>query len=141
MPIDLLSTVKKTSQFAFDSPLLNNILGNSIFIAVCIALLMVLLIMIMYPAEADTPFSVVCKMFLYMFFGSFVIVFLHDGVIKHMMQDSQEEKYQEEILSGVNSQNRVNIYGPQPVIKPNIEPSEEPLQQTQQIFNPFSTTQ
>jgi hypothetical protein len=91
MPIDLYGGVfKKASNWAFGSPLLNNVLGSSIFVAITIALLMVVLIMIMYPAKSGTSISVVLKMFVYMLFGSLLIVFLHDGVIKYMNDEKLE---------------------------------------------------
>jgi hypothetical protein len=91
MPIDLYGGVfKKASNWAFGSPLLNNVLGSSIFVAITIALLMIVLIMIMYPAKSGTSFSVVLKMFVYMLFGSMLIVFLHDGVIKYMNDEKLE---------------------------------------------------
>jgi hypothetical protein len=132
MPIDLLSTVKQTSQFAFNSPILNNVLGSSIFVAVSITLLVILIIMIMYPAKNNTPFSLICKMFLYILFGSFILVFLHDGVIKHMLNEDIEDKYKEEMMSGINPQNRDLLYGPQAVVRPNIV---EEQTQADQILN------
>ncbi len=91
MPIDLYGGVfKKASNWAFGSPLLNNVLGSSIFVAITIALLMVVLIMIMYPAKSGTSISIVLKMFVYMLFGSLLIVFLHDGVIKYMNDEKLE---------------------------------------------------
>lgn len=119
MPIDLLSTVKKTSHFAFSSPLLNNVLGSSLFVSIIVALIMVLLVMIMYPAQKNTPFSVICKMFLYMFLGSIIVVFLHDGVIKCMLQEEIDDRQQEDFMRGVIPTNRDQYYGQQQV-RPNL---------------------
>jgi hypothetical protein len=87
MPIDLYSSLRGASQWAFGSPLLNNILGSSLFVAIVVALLMILLIMFMYPAKPGTSFAVIAKMFVYMFFSSLLVIFLHDGVIKYMMEE------------------------------------------------------
>lgn len=107
MPIDLYSSLKGASQWAFGSPLLNNILSNSVFVAFVIALLMVLLIMFMYPAKAGTPFSVIAKLFVYMFFGTLLIVFLHDGIIKYMMEEEFTTKDNEYFMQNTTMQGRV----------------------------------
>ena len=62
MPIDLLSCPKKTSKWAFASPIVNNILWNSLFVAAIIAFLMIIIIMVMYPAKQGTSFSIIVKM-------------------------------------------------------------------------------
>ncbi len=103
MPIDLYSSIKKTSQWAFGSTILNNILGSSIFVSLIIALIMVLLIMIMYPAKSGTPFSVIAKMFIYMLFSSMLVIFLHDGVIKYMFEEELQEQKDDAIITGGTS--------------------------------------
>jgi hypothetical protein len=101
MPIDLYSSIKKASQWAFGSQLLNSILGSSLFVAVVIALLMILLVMIMYPAKSGTSFSVVIKMFVYMFFGSLLTIFLHDGVLKYMMEEELSTKDSDDFMRNI----------------------------------------
>jgi len=115
MPIDLLSSIKKTSQWTFSSPTLNYILGSSFFVAIIIALLMIILIMILYPAQKNTPFSVVCKLFIYMFFGSMLVVFLHDGVIKTMYEEEQLSKEHDSLMSGVDVVNADVVYNVNPM--------------------------
>ncbi len=106
MPIDLHSSLKGASQWAFGSPLLNSVLGSSIFVAFVIALLMVLSIMFMYPAKAGTPFSVLAKLFVYMFFGTMLIVFLHDGVIKYIIEEEYTEKDNEYFMQNTTLEGR-----------------------------------
>lgn len=106
MPIDLYSTVKKTSHWAFANNFINKTLGSSIFVALSIALLMILIIMFMYPAKAGTPFYIVMKMFVYMFFGSLLIVFLHDGVIKYLFEEEHQEKRNEVFMQNTTAEGR-----------------------------------
>ncbi len=108
MPIDLYSSIKKTSQWAFGSPLLNGVLGSSLFVAVVIALIMMLLIMFLYPAKPGTSFSVVFKMFVYMFFSSLLVIFLHDGVIKYMMEEDLTSKDSEDFMRNTTMQGRLS---------------------------------
>jgi hypothetical protein len=92
MPIDLCGSINKTSQWAFGSPILNSIFGSSVFVAIVIAFIMILLIMVMYPAKSGTSLGIVVKMFIYMLFGSLLIVFLHDGVIKAQYSEQQDDE-------------------------------------------------
>lgn len=141
MPIDLYSSLKGASQWAFGSPLLNNVLGSSVFVASIIALLMVLLIMFMYPAKSGTPFSVIAKLFVYMFFGTMLIVFLHDGVIKYMMEEEFAEKDSEQFMQNATMHGRIadpsysNMYKTvspvsaplnAPVVTPEVDPNPSP---------------
>lgn len=117
--IDLNSSIKKTSNLVFSSPLLNGILGSSLFVAVVISLIMVILIMLYYPAQLGTPFSIVCKIFIYMFLASFLVVFLHDGVFKFLLQEQEQERNDEDILSGTNNNGRDVVYNNTPMVNPN----------------------
>lgn len=107
MPIDLLSSSKKVSQFAFSSPFLNKILGSSLFTAGIVSFLMVMLIMVMYPAKSGTSFSIVVKMFIYMFFGSLLVIFLHDSVVRFMMEEEYNEKQSEAFMQNITQTGRV----------------------------------
>lgn len=141
MPVDLGSTIKKTSRFIFSSNLLNNILGSSLFLSILMSIFMLLLVMIIYPAKSGTPISVLCKLFIYMFFGSLAFIFLHDGIIKNFFEEEELERQENDILQGTNSLNKDVVYGKtmiDPTIKkPDIklapvqkkieEPVEEPV--------------
>ncbi len=136
MPIDLHSSLKGASQWAFGSPLLNNALGSSICVALIIALLMILLIMFMYPAKPGTPFSVLAKLFVYMLFGTMMIVFLHDGVIKYMIEEEYVTKDNEYFMQNTTIEGRKadpsysSIYKPisplSQVAPPIIQPPASP---------------
>ena len=115
MPIDLYSSIKKTSQWAFGSPALNSILGSCVFVAVVIALVMILLVMFMYPAKAGTSFSIVAKMFVYMLFGSMLIIFLHDGILRHTFEEEMHDQAENDIVTGGTMTDLVYGVGRQPI--------------------------
>jgi hypothetical protein len=132
MPIDLYGSLKKTSQWAFGSPLLNNILSSNLFVALVISVIMILLIMIMYPAKSGTPFSIIAKMFIYMFFGTALIIFLHDSVLKYMIQEEGDADSDVNIMRNTTSEGRVadpayaSLYTP-------INPVPQPIPQQTMI--------
>jgi hypothetical protein len=139
MPIDLYSSIKKASQWAFGSPLLNGVLGSSLFVACVIAMLMILIIMFMYPAKSGTPFSVVIKMFVYMLFGSLLIIFLHDGVIKYMMEEEFSNKDSEEFMRNTTMQGRMSDPSYAQLYKP-IQPKLQETQPIQSQITPVAST-
>lgn len=128
MPIDLLSSIRKTSHWAFGSPILNNILGSSIFVALTIAIIMILIIMFMYPAKSGTPFSIVGKMFIYMFFITLMVIFLHDGVIKYMFEEELGEKASDDIMQGVTLSSKNVVYNNTPPVNPTLTQLPAPIQ-------------
>ena len=79
--IDFNSSTKKATNWVFTNSTLNSLLGNSLSLGITISLLMVLLVMVMYPAKAGTSFSIMVKLFIYMFLGSTIFIFLHDGIM------------------------------------------------------------
>jgi hypothetical protein len=120
MPFDLAGSIRKTSQWAFSSPLLNNILGSSLFVALTISLLMVLLIMVLYPAKKGTKFSVLCKLFIYMFFGTLLIIFLHDSVIKFMFEETEQEKEDVDFMRGTTHGGKDGVYNQSMMVAPSM---------------------
>ena len=71
--------------------------------------------MIMYPARKNTQLSVLCKMFIYMFFSSLLIVFLHDGVIKTMYDEELQTSEENNMMSGIDVVNADAVYNSNPM--------------------------
>lgn len=107
MPIDFLSSTRSAAKWAFGSPFLNKVLGSSMFVAGIVSFLMIMLIMIMYPAKSGTSFSIVLKMFVYMFFGSLLVIFLHDGVVRYMADDARNQAESEAFMQNITQTGRI----------------------------------
>ena len=116
MPIDLCSSVGSVSQYAFGSSALNGILSSSIFMAIMISFIMVILIMILYPAKKGTSFFLVGKMFVYMFFISWMLVFLHDSVLNYINKEKEQSDLSHDFMHGVSHKDPV--YGNYEPISP-----------------------
>ena len=135
MPIDLYSSSKAASRWAFGSPFLNKILGSSLFVSGIVAFLMILLIMVMYPAKPGTSFSIVVKMFIYMFFGSLLVIFLHDGVVRYLTEEERNEKQADAFMQNITQTGRTSdpsyaaMYKP---ITPQINTPQTASQSTSQ---------
>jgi hypothetical protein len=82
MPIDLCNSIKGVGGYASSSSTLSGVFGSTIFTACLVTFVMILIVLVMYPAKRGTSFFVVGKMFVYMFMGNLLMLFLHGGVIK-----------------------------------------------------------
>lgn len=124
MTIDLGNSIRKTSNVVFSSNFLNNILGNSIFVAVIITVIFMLLVMVMYPAKRGTSGLVLIKMLIYMFFGSLLVVFLHDGVIKHTIEEANGDRESTDFMRGTTMEGKDIVYGQTRPVQPSaVQPS------------------
>lgn len=132
MPIDFYSTAKKTSQWAFGSPFLNKILSSSAFVAGIVSFLMIILIMIMYPAKSGTSFSIVIKMFVYMFFGSLLFIFLHDGVVRYMTEEAHNEQQSVAFMQNITQTGRTADPSYATMYKPIVPAAQASQQSTPQ---------
>jgi len=104
--IDFNSSTKKATNWVFTSSTLNSLLGNSLSLAITISLLMVLIVMVMYPAKQGSSFSIIIKMFIYMFLGSTIFIFLHDGIINNNIMSELKDSKGDELFSNMNSKDR-----------------------------------
>lgn len=138
MPIDLYSSSKAASRWAFGSPFLNKILGSSLFVAGIVAFLMILLIMVMYPAKSGTSFSVVVKMFIYMFFGSLLVIFLHDGVVRYLAEEDRNEKQADAFMQNITQTGRTADPSYASMYKP-IAPQTTAQTTSQTVAQPSTT--
>ena len=90
MPINFDESLTSLSQWAFGSPFLNQILGNSVLLSTVISLIVLLLIMFIYPAKQGTGPSVLFQIFIYVFLSTNLLIMLHDGITKYKKQTSDD---------------------------------------------------
>jgi hypothetical protein len=130
--IDFNSSTKKATNLVFTNSTLNSLLGNSLSLGITISLLMVLLVMVMYPAKAGTSFSIMVKLFIYMFLGSTIFIFLHDGIMHNNILNEVKDSKGDELFSSMNEKNRQEssadiVYGEKKVsANVNIKEDEPP---------------
>lgn len=102
MAIDIAESLTSLSQWVFGSTLLHDIFSNAIVISVVISLIMVVLLMFIYPAKANTGVSVLVKLFIYMALSTSLIIFLHDNVVKYNSQNVDVDTTHGGIMGGLN---------------------------------------
>jgi hypothetical protein len=132
--IDFNSSTKKATNWVFTNSTLNSLLGNSLSLGITISLLMVLLVMVMYPAKAGTSFSIMVKLFIYMFLGSTIFIFLHDGIMHNNILNEVKDSKGDELFSSMNEKNRQEssadiVYGEKKVLANATIKEDEPKEE------------
>jgi hypothetical protein len=143
MTIELLSCTRQVNEYANDSIGINKLLSNTGALAFIISLLMVLIIMVFYPAKSGTGFYVLIKIFIYMFGGTFLLMFIHDGLLKSAFMEYSKGADLSEIVNAVadpqsNSRMAFGVQTPQqtPKQSPQQTPQQSPKPATQQTTQP-----
>ena len=137
MTIELLSCTRQVNQYANDSIGINKLLSNTGALAFIISLLMVLIIMVFYPAKSGTGFYVLIKIFIYMFGGTFLLMFIHDGLLKSAFMEYSKGTDLSEIVNAVadpqsNARMAFGVQQQTPQQSPRQTPQQTPQQSPRQ---------
>jgi membrane protein YdbS with pleckstrin-like domain len=103
MPIDFNNTITSLSKKTFGSTFLSSLFGNTISISFMISLVVILIIMIMYPAKSGTKFTIFAKMMIYIYFSVLLITFLHDSVVKYKIKEDIERNIEEDSMNNMTT--------------------------------------
>lgn len=116
MAIDLFGSLKYISDKLF-AGFLGTAFESSFWISLIITVLIVLCVIIMYPAKSGTKISSVWKLFIYSFLGTFAIILLHDSAIRYK---AKKEYTNTELDAFAND-----------IFAQKAQPVPQPMQQTQ----------
>jgi len=100
MPIDLSNTLKSTCGWSFASKGMNGIFVSKFYTSSFLTIIIIVLIMILYPCQRNTPALILVKLGFYIFLASLGMIFIHDCVVYH--------EYEKEV-SGQNSDDFVEL--------------------------------
>ena len=113
MSIDLRDSAARAGSYVSSSPLLNGIFSNKIVVSLMIAAIMILIVMIVYPAKKGTGVGLLIKMFVYMATFTGIVMFLHDGILesnfKEQHHDNNALDLSRESINNAVSGQRVDV--------------------------------
>ena len=121
MPCSLNQTLKGVCNWASASEFMNSILSNTVWISVVITIIMIIIIMLVYPAKSNTPFWIIFKTTFYIFTTILAVMLVRDGVMKSAWENKFENNETKEILDNVltgnknddnSSKNKINVPKP-----------------------------
>jgi hypothetical protein len=118
MPVDLCASLNRTGDYAFGSPFLNSLFGNKIIVSVLIALIVVVIVMLIYPAKKGTDYGLLIKIFIYVAAFTGIVIFLHDGILEANVKEQMHDKNSVNISSD-SPQN--TVYPDRKIITPNLD--------------------
>ena len=101
MTIELLACTRQVNKYASDSIGLNKLLSSTGIFALILSGVMILIVMIFYPAKSGTGIYVLVKIFMYMCVSSIILVFLHDGILKDQFINASKEADLSEMVANV----------------------------------------
>ena len=107
MPIDFNNTITSLSKKTFGNTFLSSLFGNTISVSFMISLVIILIIMIMYPAKSGTKFTIFAKMMIYIYFSVLLITFLHDSVVKYKIKQDLDNNIEEDGMNNITVGNDI----------------------------------
>ena len=105
MPVDLNNIIKFSSSCAYDNKIVNNLCSGPIQSAALMTVVIILLIMIMCPCKKNTSMLVFGKLGFYIFLFSFVIMFVHDGIVSTNYQKKYGDTQNEHLIRSFSGGN------------------------------------
>ncbi len=110
---------------------ISGILGSSLWTAIFIMVIIFIILMTIYPTQKNQPVGNILRPTFYMFFCTFMIVFLHDSYLLDDASKTVLKEKTDEIVGGMKEfRNReTNIYkalhGEDGYIKPRVHEDED----------------
>ena len=119
MPIELSESLKNTCGSQFVSRGMNRLFCSKFYTTLILTIIILILIMIIYPCQKGTPYWVLGKLGLYIFVGSLVILFIHDGVLYSTIKKEIKGGESDAFISSIGGDNVV-FGGEAMPVKPNV---------------------
>jgi hypothetical protein len=120
MPINLGDKIRSLEQNVYQSTIVDTLFRSTLSATLLIAGLVLLIIMVLYPAKPGTSGLVLIKMLVYIVMVTFVVLFIHGGIIKYHTKMVMIENDQNELIQSIT--NRDPVYAaPEP---PKVVPQE-----------------
>jgi len=101
MPIDLNSSLENVSNLAFGNNILNYIFGNLVLVSVIISIISIIILLIILPVKKTT--YKIFKSFMYIFFATTLMIFLHNGVNKNKNLELNHKSQGDIVMGGINN--------------------------------------
>jgi len=102
--IEIVDSIKKTTKWTGNIPVVNTLLSNSIVVAILISVIMLILILtnILPCIDVDIPISVLLKTFVYSALIFIPMLFLHSSIVRKNTEDEYKNYINDELLNPVD---------------------------------------
>lgn len=122
MPFDLSNSLKSTCGWSFSSKGMTSLFISRFYTTAILTVFIIILIMILYPCQKNTPTWILLKLGFYIFIVSLGMIFIHDCVVYHEYEKEKEHNASEKFIGELDGEDNVAFQGSDDKIK--VEPNK-----------------
>lgn len=111
MPFELSNSLKNTCGWSFASKGMNGLFGSKFYTTAILTSMIIVLIMILYPCQKNTPVWILGKLGFYIFVVTLGIIFVHDCVVYHNYEKETHDTETDEFIGGLDGRNNIAFSG------------------------------
>jgi uncharacterized membrane protein len=105
MPFELGDSLKNTFNWTFQSRGMNNLFASKFYTTAILTVMVIILIMIIYPAKKNTPPWMLFKLGFYIFIISLGVIVMHDGVVLSAIKEKMGGDESTDFIDGLHGGN------------------------------------
>jgi hypothetical protein len=120
MPFELSNSLKNTCGWSFASKGMNGLFVSKFYTTAILTIMIIILIMIIYPCQKNTPAWVLGKLGFYIFIVSLGVIFVHDCVIYHTYEKEVNENESSQFIGGLDGGENIAFSGSSDVVDVSI---------------------
>jgi hypothetical protein len=111
MPFDLSNSLKTTCGWSFASKGMNGLFVSRFYTTAILTVMIIILVMILYPCQKNTPIWVLVKLGFYVFLVSLGMIFIHDCVVFHEYEKKVGGDESDDFIGGLNGGGNIAFSG------------------------------
>ena len=111
MPFELSNSLKNTCGWSFASKGMNGLFVSKFYTTAILTIMIIVLIMILYPCQKNTPVWLLGKLGFYIFIVTLSVIFVHDCVIYHTYEKELNEDETSQFIGGLDGGENIAFSG------------------------------
>lgn len=131
MPFELSNSFKSTCGWSFASKGMNSLFVSRFYTTAILTVMIIILIMIIYPGQKNTPVWILVKLGFYIFLVSLGLIFIHDCVVYHEYEKEVGNSASEQFIGGLNSNENIPFKGSDDHISINPHKSNDKVESSE----------
>lgn len=116
MPFELSNSLKNTCGWSFASKGMNGLFHSKFYTSAILTVMIIILIMVIYPGQKNTPMWILAKLGFYIFIVSIGIIFMHDCVSYNEYSKKVGGAEDETIIAAMGGENNIAFGGNDDII-------------------------
>jgi hypothetical protein len=105
--IELCALGEDTYKCSFASRGISKLFCNKFYTAGILTAMIIILIMVIYPCKKGTPVFIVFKLAFYILIFTYMVIFVHDGVLHQITEKENDDAETSKFIGGLGETNVV----------------------------------